>query len=429
MKQAKRNLTGGLCVRILCLALVVGVAGACASKGVRGEEESKNVQPVGRLSEANYLAALGRWAALRSRVATPAESVAETREIIRILDDAMAGEPANPLLHSKKADLLCEIEAYDEAIAAYGRSVELCPDWAPGWLGLGRAQMMRPDRPARWEADMRLALQSAEWALQNLERWGEPEPPGFAEQLFGSLLGIDLGAFSGTRAVDALQPDPAEARQTAFRWLAASMEWSPDNVALLGNRPSPYARTATRRFGARVQLVRSLFEFDVAGGDVAAGGVLLAGLDRALTYDSDFFEGRLTKAWALLERDRADQARGLLEPFTREANPMLACHGPLIELLAESYVTIWARTGDPRALADAAGLFEWIRTRTAGLAPTSFWMPVEKLVVALRSGDAAEAARVRTAVARIPAANARQDRLRPALLATSAAGVTAEARR
>lgn len=370
----------------LLVALVAILSAGCAA-GSATDERSAELRPVSWYGSRAYERAKRLWAEAQAKDATLAEYERSLRDVLRALGDAAVLEPNLPLVYSKMGDIHVDLGDAESALENYRIAYELCPDWAPAWIGFARCSLMRNDLPAA-----ETALRGAQWAIENLEAWGAPEPPGFLET-FLSAFGIPIPpAEKGRKAIDdpTLEPLDAKARVTA--WMKDNLTWSLDNGALLGGAPMRISPNLGRAYMARINFLRAVAVALVPPpAPISHADVILEACTHALEFDGNHFESHLLAAEQLIVARRADQARVHLESYVADKNAMLAHYDLLIALLVRAYAEIYVDDPDAENLERPARLFSWMAEYGMKPIDGSFLEAVRDGLLALHDADAAAA--------------------------------------
>ncbi|MCA9319278.1 MAG: hypothetical protein KDB53_01020 [Planctomycetes bacterium] len=330
---------------------------------------SKEVRTPSVHAARSFVEARDFWAQTMSSELNPETRRRGFERSMAKLRDAALIEPKNPLIHSKIGDIQHSLGDVEGAMQSYTRACELVPDWSPAWLGFARCaiDLNRFD-------DARMALEVVKWSFESIAAWGAPEPPSFFDAFF-SAFGISFPKTPPKRAIDDLSIEPQEAKQLVYAWMKESLDWSPDNAALLGGSAALARGELRRRLMARAELIQA--QLIQAEGIVPKGSTVdaavLATLDRSLDFDGDYFDARLLKAQFYLSAGNHDAARALIEPYFNEKNPMLAAHEELLMTSCHALTGVYLMKPSAESLARVQNFYGFLEKMHGPLQSASFW--------------------------------------------------------
>jgi protein O-GlcNAc transferase len=244
---------------------------------------------------------------------------AQYREAIRLIDAALAINPAVAAAHNNRGNAFKDLGETTQALASFDRAIALKPDYAEAFYN--RANLLRElarfeeavasyDRALALRPDYVDALSNRGSALKELERFDEALAsfdravalkPDYAEAWYNrantlqELQRFDAALASCDRAI-ALRPDFVEAlnnRANALKSLRRFDEAIDGYAHALALKPD-YADAVNNRGSACKELKR----FDQA----------LADFDRAIALEPDHAEAFSNRGGTLLELRRLEEA-------------------------------------------------------------------------------------------------------------------------
>ena len=122
------------------------------------------VIPPSTTAEVYYLRAKEEYLAILDFELPPHELRERLEDPFRRLKAAVDVEKDCPLFHSRLGELFLERGEPDIAYGHLRQSVELCPDWVAGWIGLARWATSQLDRHPGKGEEVRHHLKQAEAA-------------------------------------------------------------------------------------------------------------------------------------------------------------------------------------------------------------------------------------------------------------------------
>ncbi len=385
-------------VRAVLVALaLVAAAGGSSSLGCKAESYPRLpdsfARPLSAGSAQAYLQAMQLWGVGIVRAERGETRRATLNQILALLESASNRDETNPLLISKRADILIELRPDDEATLEqaarlYEKSFgnDAVRAWVPGMIGLSETLYRKAIKdPGNWdvyEQQARACVEPA-WAhLTALEREKGEEPPKPAG-LFDGLFG------GGNRAAkeDVRPGDPTVPKNERYAilmdFLYAEDAWRIDNHDVLaGHSVADGALNAetgsplVRRLRARLQFQKD--RWTLGPGRIAADP--RKAFDNTRDWSRDCFEVEfeIARQYRVLADARGQfddykAAIDFLSPWAQAANsnPMLGAYKPLWQELMRASIGAFAThpidTEENRQLArnfstkGAAAVYERLR--------------------------------------------------------------------
>jgi predicted Zn-dependent protease len=90
-----------------------------------------------------------------------------------LIQEALAADPNDPLVHFAAGGFYLEERRYEDAVAAFRTATELKPDYSAAWLGLARSIAGAGDDDAAraaYEEAIRVAAQNRDLKVRNEAR-------------------------------------------------------------------------------------------------------------------------------------------------------------------------------------------------------------------------------------------------------------------
>lgn len=342
-------LSSGLLLGIACLGT------ACDGKPVPYRPDTM-VEKISDGSAAAYLQGMRAWGVSIVNHEVRDARARTLRAIIASLDEAIVNDPRCPLLYSKKADLLLELNpddpaTLDQAESLYQRSFGDggVRAWIPGMLGMADVWYRRALRdPTKWSEyeERAKACVLPGWLHMNaLERHND-KPPKANTGLFAGLFGAGAAAEPEKQRPG----DPVYDQEARYGMLMdllyADDAWRIDNEAVLLG--ASVADAALNNGGSPlVRRLRGRLQAEKCRWFIGPSGVSpdpRAALETALKWDRDSFA--LSMAMGRQFRVLGDSAHGTMEDYTHaaaylrrwaepslNANAMLQAYKPLLQEL------------------------------------------------------------------------------------------------
>lgn len=297
-----RRLRGGL--------LVAAMAAGCAAPG-----DGYTIHAVSAQSLSYYRSARGVHKDILST--TPAAVGDKADSMFRHINGSIQVAERCPLYYSRRGVLYLEQGQLHKAYVDLKRSVELCEDWVPGWLGLARwATIKAAAHPE--------SVQDAEHFIE--EAWGAVDT--LDQRADEALAGATGTRFdSGSDRYGASRDAPALTRGWQTRLM---LSWIEEEEAWVVERtpPSPpiaAKATVQARAGTLLRRLRAKIAHREAALAVVRGDppdAILAMLDRVRDWDPDFAPALIDKAMVFRTLERFQEAESCLHSFfSRNADP------------------------------------------------------------------------------------------------------------
>lgn len=357
--------TGSLTKSIALALLAAASIGLCGCKGeVIPRLPSTPVRELSKGAARGYLESMNSWGVGIANAERGEARRGTLERILARLEAASTTDETNPLLMSKRADILLEMNPTDEATLdraarLYERSfsTEGVRAWVPGMIGLSEVLYRRALRdPSRWDEYMAQARACVEPAWQHisaLERekgFEPPRPAGLFDGLFGG---------GNRQPKEEVRPgDPSIPKDQRYSILMdffyAEDAWRLDNPSVLvGESVADGALNAEngsplmRRLRARLQFQKD--RWILGPNQLAADPRKAFGNTREWSRDCFEVEFEIARQYRLLADARGQfedytTAIAFLQPWAAESsnNAMLANHKPLWQELMRASIGAFA---------------------------------------------------------------------------------------
>ena len=384
------------------LWMFAGLSG-CHTGGTVGPDE--NLRPIPWQADEAYREAKLMWVEIHSIHMDQGNLDRERRQVIALLEDAKENSPKCALFYTKIGELYLAEAAPPHRLAyqQFEQAYRLCYDFVPAWLGFAQIAIERGEFEKA-----HAFLDGAEWAMESLQSWGRPEPPGTLDA-FLQGVGLQAPESPEQRAFWDPRLDPATAKSYVLQWIHESLEWTFDNRALTLDLLAAHVTGAPtgassvseqdlmRRLQARIELLR------VFADNPGDPHTLLAGIERALEFDPNYFDARFKKGQVLFYLGEYDRARAVLERYHRVRRvdfPMLWHYDELHDLLAKIYTHLYLAHRGAGELQRVAEYYVWLKKYQGGYPDGSLWRIAQDYFIARGAEDRAAVLRAQEALAK-----------------------------